>query len=867
MPGLASRRRASSWTKAARQEEIKAFDRERLGRFLAAVLAEVPRLDALFLSLLVPAGSLGWNGASVVALPRRVGGAGQSAAQRQLSAAFCSKAPNSSPQCALLLAAVVSERHCGQCIDEGGTTVHERFLLTALRGLGVMAALSTPARADSATHQSVDGVGRVRALFDLSTQAGGPFPSDWFTVPDEGNNTNLRINLPYPDCTVRVSDCQDLDLLNTLDGFNLQPRLSIPFDGPIDVGSVNRETVFLISLGSTLDHPGCPPGTVIGIDQVVWDPSTNTVHVESDDLLAQHARYALIITNGLRDATGRPVEASEAFRRFRQRVRGPYKGALLKAIQAARRLGLREDDIVAASVFTTQSTTAVLEKIRDQAAMPLTMDFNLGPQGSRTVFEVADLRSLTWHQQTRHSPDQFSHVALDAELGALRLIPGAAGRIAYGRFRSPEYLVHPGEFIPPVATRTGVPQVTGTADVYFNLVLPSGDTPAGGWPVAIYGTGQEGSKDTWLLRVAASNAAHGIATLSINYYGRGFGPQSTITVERNAGGPVTFPAGGRSVDQLGNGDFGGGFGGLRALHPMIGIRDAIRQTVVDWMQLVRVIGAGLDVDEDGVADLDPARIYYMGNSMGGQLGAVFLAVEPRVRAGVINACAGPQSTNARLSTARALLWGPFLAERQPSLINGPGVTSLAGLAVAGPHFNESLPLRGGAPLPVRLADGTNAVIQSPVINTVEGALAIQEVIDRREWISLSGDPVAYVPHLRNPLAGVPVKSVIIQFAKGDRNQTNPFTTALLRAGDLADRATLFRHDLFFAENPGVDGNPHQFLIRVTGHPMERQIALAYQEQIATFLESDGGLIIQPEPARFFEVPMVPPAPEGLGFVF
>jgi hypothetical protein len=78
----------------------------------------------------------------------------------------------------------------------------------------------------------------VQPLFNLSSPTGGPFPSDRFTALDLRNNTLLRVNLPKPDCTIRVTDCQDLDVINTLDGFNLQPRLSIPFSGAIDVTSV-----------------------------------------------------------------------------------------------------------------------------------------------------------------------------------------------------------------------------------------------------------------------------------------------------------------------------------------------------------------------------------------------------------------------------------------------------------------------------------------------------------------------------------------------------------------------------------------------------------------------------------------------------
>src|SRR2546426_11883378 len=104
---------------------------------------------------------------------------------------------------------------------------------------------------------SIAQAGRGRALFSLDTVAGTPFPSDRFTVADPTQNTGLRVNLPKPDCLRQPSDCADLDVINTLDGFNVQPRLSIPFNGFIDVTTVTSRTVFLVNLGSTLpgrDH-------------------------------------------------------------------------------------------------------------------------------------------------------------------------------------------------------------------------------------------------------------------------------------------------------------------------------------------------------------------------------------------------------------------------------------------------------------------------------------------------------------------------------------------------------------------------------------------------------------------------------------
>jgi len=701
--------------------------------------------------------------------------------------------------------------------------------------------------------------------------AGTPFPSDLFAVADPTQNTGLRVNLPKPDCLARPSDCQDLDVINTLDGFNLQPRLSIPFDGPIDVTTVTSETVFLISLGDTLD-PSDQGGHRVGINQVVWDPATNTLHVESDELLDQHTRYGLIVTNGLHDPGGRRVEASEAFRQFRQEVDGDYKHALLKAVRAARHVGVDEDHIVTASVFTTQSATAILEKIRDQikAATPAPADFNLGAGGTRTVFPLDNLTGITWNRQTGANPPRFT--AGQPNLSLLRIIPGAVGGVAFGKYLSPDYMVHPGEYIPPVGTRTGAPQAQGTNEIYFNLFLPSSAKPAGGWPVVILGHGGLLSKNITPFQVAATMASRGIATIAINAVGHGSGPLGTLTVRQTVGEPVTFVDGGRGIDQNGDGVIGDNEG-ILAISPreIIDRNDAIRQTVVDLMQLIRVIEVGIDVDSDGVGDLDPSRVSFFGNSLGGIYGTVLLAVEPSIRVGVAGAAGGATVEWMRLGAGgnRSNVAGRrFLASRTPSLINSPGITKLGGVSLAPPYFNENLPLRNGESMTIELEGGTTGVVQSPVINTAPGAMAIQEVFEHYEWVSQSGNPVAFARHLRrSPLAGVPQKSVLFLFAKGDLTVQNPTTTALLRAGDLADRTTYFLNDLALAEDPTMAKDPHAFAFRIFDPgALARQIALGAQQQVALFLASGGELIIHPEPARFFEVPVLLPLPEDLSYI-
>jgi hypothetical protein len=246
------------------------------------------------------------------------------------------------------------------------------------------------------------------------------------------------------------------------------------FTGPIDPTTVTSDTLFLVSLGVT--GPGqdyMPWGTVIGIDQVVFDPLTNTLHVESDETLAQRTRFALIVTRGVRDQSGGPIGASDEFRRFRVSVRGDYKDALLDAMHAARHAGIPEEEIAVASVFTTRSTTTLLEKMSDQIreATPEPADFLLGPGGQRTVFSLDELTNIVFNQQIQVSPP-FPPQTL--ELNLIRnTYPGVVGALAFGRYVSPDCEVHvsecdgqPSEYIPAVGTRSGTPEVRGTNEIY-----------------------------------------------------------------------------------------------------------------------------------------------------------------------------------------------------------------------------------------------------------------------------------------------------------------------------------------------------------------------------------------------------------------
>ena len=307
---------------------------------------------------------------------------------------------------------------------------------------------------------------------------------------------------------------------------------------------------------------------------------------------------------------------------------------------------------------------------------------------------------------------------------------------------------------------------------------------------------------------------------------------------------MVVPAGGRGFDQDGNGAIDS-TEGVNAAPPRsaIGSRDGLRQTVVDLMQLVRQVEVGMDIDGDGTPDLNAQRIYYAGQSFGGIYGTILLGVEPNIRAGVPNVPGGSITEVARLGAFRPLT-GIALATRVPALVNvTPNPTGIA--------FNENIPLRD----------------TPPVVNDVAGAMAIQQVLDRFEWVQQPGNPVSYAASIRkDPPRGHAKKPVLIQFAKGDQTVPNPTSSAIVRAGALEDRAVYYRNDLAWAANNAVPKNPHTFLTNI-GNAAAAGYALAAQNQIATFFASGGVTVIDPDGAApFFEVPIALPLPETLSFI-
>ncbi|HWB86480.1 MAG TPA: Ig-like domain-containing protein [Bryobacteraceae bacterium] len=680
-------------------------------------------------------------------------------------------------------------------------------------------------------------------LFDPSTPETGPFPSDFLTVADLNQYTGLRVNLPVPDCATAYTACQEKGLIDQLDGFSILARARVRFSAAIDTSTL-RSGIFYVALDDlTSDEPGLNHvGDRISVNQVVYDPVTNTAYAKPDSVLDQHRRYALVVTDAVKDTAGNAVAADPRYLVCAQAIT-PYCAEVASALTVAAPL-VAPQHIVSASVFTTMSATRWLEGVR-----PLLDYFPPSPKLTepRSTFRIQDLSSIVLHEQTGTAPVQFSDLALPISSTLLTGID----RVVIGSYQSPNFLAAD-QTIPPYPTAPSPAVPPATNKVYFNALLPTAAEPASGYPVVIFGHGFGDSRFGGPTAVAPTLARAGFAVIAINAVGHGYGPLSTVTFVDNSGAATTLTAGGRSRDINGDGTIEANEGCALVTPIAYGTRDCFRQTVVDLMQLVRTIQGGLDLDGDGHADLDPNRIYYAGQSLGAIYGTMLTAVEPAVRAAALNVGGGTTVDIARWSPSYRDLTNETLGLRIPSLLN------------EGSTYDEDYVLRDQ---PVKVV-------------TVDGAIAIQNVFETLEWLGMSGDPIAYAPHLkRSPLPGAAARPVLMQFARGDRTVPNPANSALIRAAGLQASTWEYRHDLARAVADDLPVNPHPYLVlfvSLNGSTIQLPglsglaVSLDAQQQIAGFLSADGqnipdanGLVKLVLGTNVFQVPTT--LPEDLGF--
>ena len=655
-------------------------------------------------------------------------------------------------------------------------------------------------------------------LFDPATPATGPFPTDYLTVSDPQQKTGMRLNLPLPDCGRQYTACQETGQFEQMDGYSLRARVTVRFSGPVNTATL-RNGMFYVALNNlTSEEPGIHKnGEMVPVDQVVYDPLTNTAYAKPFAALDQHRRYALVVTDAVQDASGAAVAADAGFQACLQggtgycASLGTALGGLAPAFAPRR--------IVGGSVFTTESATAWLEHARD--TLRYVQPFVI-PAQPQSIFQIANLSGIVLNEQVGVHPPAFTTLSLPINQALL----AGLGSVVIGSYASPNFL-GPDQTIPPNPTLPQLEVPASINQVGFNALLPSSPKPAAGYPVVIFGHGFGDSRFGGPTAVAPTLARAGFAVIAIDAVGHGFGPLSSVTFIDNAGNKTTVNAQGRGIDLNGDGVIEAEEGCNLIVPVAYGLRDCFRQTVVDLMQLARLIRGGLDLDGDGVPDLDGGHIYYAGESLGGMYGAIFTALDPDVRAAALNVGGATTVDIARWSPAYTAVSNQVLGMRIPSLLN------------AGSTYNQDYVLPGQAPHTI----------------TVPGAVDIQNAFEAIEWLGNSGDPIAYAPHLQlSPLAGMTARPVLMQFARGDMTTTNPANSMLIRAAGLQNSTWEYRHDLARGLASDLPADPHPYLVlfvSLNGNTIQLpgldalSISLDAQGQIASFLQSDGQTIPDP----------------------
>ena len=145
-----------------------------------------------------------------------------------------------------------------------------------------------------------------------ATEAIAIFPNDRLTTPDPGQLTGRRVALLAPSCPVDPAGCDDVALLNQLDGFSVNPRVAVTFDGPIRIESVTRDTAFLVPVAAEAAAVPIPLG------QFVWDGEAKVLYARPERALLQSRVYALVVTTRILDAEGKRLRPAPDFLKPRE---------------------------------------------------------------------------------------------------------------------------------------------------------------------------------------------------------------------------------------------------------------------------------------------------------------------------------------------------------------------------------------------------------------------------------------------------------------------------------------------------------------------------------------------------------------------
>ncbi len=553
-------------------------------------------------------------------------------------------------------------------------------------------------------------------------------------------------------------------------------RQSLPADE--DACKADGSSVFLIDLEAADPAAARVPCRASILDERELDSSRYLVAIgpARGFVLAEGHRYAAVLTSRLRRENGGEIAASADFTKTAVRKEGPLGplyGAAYDTVMAAIGPALASDQasIIALTPYTTQKVTGELYALRDtlESAPAATLSWDAAVVAPMVPARFAAKSGGVLPAGFTASLDDW----LGVVAGSAKLPDGAddpdealpvrahdkIAAVGTAVFEATNYLrVRPNKYEDlehGTFPRDDRGAITGqpapekpTAKIWITFAVPTAPMPAGGYPVVIVQHGLNGSRD-YLMSLAnriASKGWMGVAIDSVTFGARASDPKYQVDATSDyVSAPGAVYKGGDGISDRVDKERAGAFDFFGSLKNLLAFRDQLRQAELDTAQVVKLLRSNPDLGPLKTAvdapKIDPGRIAYVGDSLGGIEGAVAAAIEPHVKAWTLN-------------------------------VAGGGVVSEA--AAHGPVINSNLALAGTVNF------GFGAALYTEAHPVVVFAQTLME----------AGDPIAYADHLvlkPMPLAGAPTsaRNILQIEVLFDELVANESNEALARAGGYA----------------------------------------------------------------------------------
>ncbi len=435
----------------------------------------------------------------------------------------------------------------------------------------------------------------VIALFNAdASNPNNPFPSD--RLLDATGHVALPpayLTYAIPPASkynaARALSTKIASQLTALDGFGTFSPIRLRFSRPmvIDEGE-NPQGIWVLEYNDLAARP-------VLVNATAYEPDSS-IELQPILPLKPKTTYAVVVTSDVTDVDGNHVKPSPDFAKL-------LAGTDLSADQAAWRAKLlpvisfvndafkiESSSVALVDVFTTQHTTDDLEAIQHR----LNTGADLVP-GSPCFANCAlkNFETGIFPENTQEYRDligSFSSPNVSA--------------VAIGVFDSYDFRTGPkGSFDPRFVNG---PDVPGVNHLDFYMTLPKGPKPPNGYPISVFGHGLGGSgRDVG--EIGALDTSAPVVGIAIS------------AVQEGLRGNV--------VDFF-------------VLDDIATTRENFRQSVADFLQLTKMVENAHAAGIPPFDTIDPQSILYLGGSLGGIMGTMYMAVEPDVQVGLLSVPGG-----------------------------------------------------------------------------------------------------------------------------------------------------------------------------------------------------------------------------------